>query len=818
MQLMLTKFTLYETSSRLLLVGSNQDETEFQLLKIAKNGLPPVEVQDDGVVYSGGEMFALLQRVSHGNASTGGLTLVTRCYGIIGLVRFLKGYYLILITKRSVVATLGGHFIYHIDDTLMVSLQPSKQSSYSLSALSKFLRKGDNIEQKSSEKVDHELPNQSAVSDADETHYLSMFQLVQLSKNFYFSYSYNLTQTLQQNLTGHCAMETRFVWNAFLLSPLSGLLSGSWAVPIVYGVVDQSKMSVLGGKATYYLTLIGRRSRYMAGTRYLKRGIDACGNVANEIETEQIVHDAMATSFNVYGVHGGPLRPHFTSFVQHRGSIPLFWGQEMSGIAPKPAISIQIVDPFFVATRRHFEQLCQRYASPVIALDLVKQNEKVPRESILLKEYDQAIRFLNSTNPGNPAIEHVAWDMAFASKSSSENVLETLAVMAEEMVEKLGIFFSGNPSKRVQRGIVRSNCIDCLDRTNAAQFMIGKVALAHQLFSLGAITKRKLPLNCDAVALCKSMFQDHGDTIALQYGGSNLVNTMETYAKNPHWTSHSRDMIESVRRYYNNSFTDADKQDSISLFLGHFVPHQNTKIRQWDLPPADRFANKVDHSLLPYSFYPYTSLKEVDLSSVESLPFQFPKVHMDCFSNAYRPNQYTPFSDLFTCNILTNLRSNPKGTSSTALPPATFGNESCPPSNLRGESQESAANSPLECEDAEFVRITQRLNAMLSFSAWNSKQYLHYSELPKMAQQQANFKSDDTAKLASAHGLYVSYPNTVMSSPTFSSSTALSMSNLTYLTYTSQSSPDYWHTSLSHQSKPKRPDYVSWLDTSQICD
>jgi len=32
-----------------------------------------------------------------------------------------------------------------------------------------------------------------------------------------------------------------------------------------------------------------------------------------------------------------------------------------------------------------------------------------------------------------------------------------------------------------QTGVVRTNCVDCLDRTNAAQFVIGKCALAHQV-------------------------------------------------------------------------------------------------------------------------------------------------------------------------------------------------------------------------------------------------------------------------------------------------------------------------------------------------
>ena len=56
--------------------------------------------------------------------------------------------------------------------------------------------------------------------------------------------------------------------------------------------------------------------------------------------------------------------------------------------------------------------------------------------------------------------------------------------------------------------------------------------------------------------------------VALQYGGSHLVNTMETYRKISPWTSHSRDMIETIRRYYSNSFTDKEKQESMDLFLG----------------------------------------------------------------------------------------------------------------------------------------------------------------------------------------------------------------------------------------------------------
>ena len=104
--------------------------------------------------------------------------------------------------------------------------------------------------------------------------------------------------------------------------------------------------------------------------------------------------------------------------------------------------------------------------------------------------------------------------------------------------------------------------------------MVGKVALAYQvlhsyvlflnfnvkLFALKAIQSRLLAIDSEVTNLLNILYHDHGDTIALQYGGSHLVNTMETYRKISPWTSHSRDVIENIKRYYNNSFTDLDKQ------------------------------------------------------------------------------------------------------------------------------------------------------------------------------------------------------------------------------------------------------------------
>lgn len=83
------------------------------------------------------------------------------------------------------------------------------------------------------------------------------------------------------------------------------------------------------------MILIARRSRFFAGTRFLKRGVNEQGHVANEVETEQIVLDYHS---NVVNTLGNLPTAHITSFVQMRGSIPLYWCQDISIMTPKPPI------------------------------------------------------------------------------------------------------------------------------------------------------------------------------------------------------------------------------------------------------------------------------------------------------------------------------------------------------------------------------------------------------------------------------------------------------------------------------------------------
>ncbi|TFK20447.1 polyphosphoinositide phosphatase [Coprinopsis marcescibilis] len=577
------KFILYENRVRFYIIASNTSDSRHRIIKIDRTTQDELIVIEDDAEYTGRQMSAMLKMLDDGNRPYGGLGKAKVFFGIAGFIQFTAGWYMILITKRSVVALLGGHYLYHCENADIVPIS--------------FGHKID--------------------KPAEEQRLMNIFKQVDMSKNFYFSYTYDLTSTLQDNLTGSTRAKgqwlfnDRFAWNFHMMSAAfmdqdHPTPKHHWLIPLIHGHVDQAKLTVLG--RIVFITLIARRSRHFAGARYLKRGVNDEGNVANEVETEQIVSEALTTPFyfpDHCDSESRPERrpsPNYTSYVQYRGSIPVYWTQETNSMVPKPPIEISVVDPFYTAAAKHFDDLFKRYGTPITILNLIKRREPVPRESKLLDEYTQCVRYLNQFLPKDKRMVYRAWDMSRAYKEKTQDVISYLEDIAEESIQLTGFFHSGpepyshylnqhgkgrhsagddsdsesEPNQentwrrtiKVQNGICRINCVDCLDRTNAAQFVFGKRVLGHQLYALGVVDNPNLAFDSDAVNMLTEMYHDHGDTIALQYTGSALVNRVETYRRMPHWNSHSRDIIENIRRFYANSLLDADKQAAINVFLG----------------------------------------------------------------------------------------------------------------------------------------------------------------------------------------------------------------------------------------------------------
>ena len=581
------RFTLYETSTRFYLVGQDIMEKQYRVLQIDRTSPPGhLNIFEDDIVYDRREINQLLNTVEEGNKNAGGMKLKLSTWGLLGFIRFTEAYYMLLITKRTHVAMTGGHYIYQIEATELIPLTTGSTSRFQRDR------------------------------NPEEARYLSILSNLDLSKYFYFSYSYNITRTLQWNIInernainagrrrGRTDYNDMFVWNHYLLEPATKALRNvyDWCIPIIHGYIEQASLDVFGQRV--YMTIIARRSRFFAGARFLKRGTNDLGFVANDVETEQIVSTKLTTSF-----HAPPSRsergsgsglytsPNYTSYVQHRGSIPLYWTQDNTGVSPKPDINLNLIDPFYTPAALHFDNLFERYGSPIYVLNLIKARERMPRETKLLVEYKHALDFLNQSLPQEHKIQYRAFDMSRAAKTRGQDVIGTLEGIAETILQTTGFFHNGHPDDEadkasVQNGVARTNCIDCLDRTNAAQFVIGKRALGRQLQALGIIAGKTVEYDTDCVNTFTHMFHAHGDTIAIQYGGSHLVNTMSTYRKINEWKSSSRDMVESFKRYYHNSFLDSQRQEAYNLFLGNYIFAQGQPML-WDLS-TDYYLHHTD--------------------------------------------------------------------------------------------------------------------------------------------------------------------------------------------------------------------------------
>ncbi|KMT04765.1 hypothetical protein BVRB_7g169440 [Beta vulgaris subsp. vulgaris] len=572
----LAKFKLYETRANFYMVGRDKSKMYWRVLKIDRSAISNLDVFEDPTVYSYRECTALLKRIDEGNKHTGGLKVVSTCYGIVGFVKFLGPYYMLVITERKKVGMICSHAIYAVSKSKMIPIPyPPVRSNSN--------------------------------NSKNEIRYKKLLCTVDITKDFFFSYSYRIMHSLQKNLCDEenklVPYETMFVWNAFLTREIRTLLGNSlWTVALIHGFFRQVKFLRCG--RTVNLTVIARRSRHYAGTRYLKRGINEKGRAANDVETEQIVfeenHSACVSEIS--------------SVVQIRGSIPLLWSQETSRLNLRPDIILSKEDPQYEATRRHFQNLVDRYGNPIYILNLIKTKEKKPRESVLHAEFVKAVASINKTLDKANRLKFRTVDLTRLYHIKGDKVLMLLTKVAGNALDQTGFFycqvpplanselssglsygatehenmsdigeysFSKNP--RLQSGVLRTNCIDCLDRTNAAQYAYGLIALGHQLHAIGVHPTPKIDVDDTLAKMLMGLYEAMGDTLALQYGGSAAHNKIFSDRKG-HWkaATQSQEFIRTLQRYLNNAYMDPEKQDAINLFLGHFQAEPG-KPALWEL-------------------------------------------------------------------------------------------------------------------------------------------------------------------------------------------------------------------------------------------
>jgi hypothetical protein len=251
----------------------------------------------------------------------------------------------------------------------------------------------------------------------------------------------------------------------------------------------------------FLLTLISRRSTKRSGLRYLRRGIDDYGNCANTVETEQILSSPTWDRSAKY-----------RCFVQIRGSIPLYFSQSPYAFKPIPILH-QSAETNQAAFVRHFDGLRERYGSVQVALLVDKHGG----EAKIGEEFEQMTHRTNERKDA-PQLGFEWFDfhaecrgMKFENVAKLVNTLhDTIKAFGESVIQ-------GEEVCQNQAGIIRTNCMDCLDRTNVAQSAFAQFMLQNDLEEEGF----EIDLfHDDSTQWFNTLWADNGDAISRQYAST----------------------------------------------------------------------------------------------------------------------------------------------------------------------------------------------------------------------------------------------------------------------------------------------------------
>ncbi|KAJ5734399.1 Phosphoinositide phosphatase SAC1 [Penicillium malachiteum] len=525
-----------------------------------------------------------------------GAKRISSIAGILGMIKLKLDKYIIVITKAQPMGRLRGHMVYKVAATEFLPMR--------------------------------ERP----LHDTDEDTYLALIKNLLRTGPMYFSYSLDLTNSFQRQ--SQCAPELpmwkraddRFFWNRFIQSDLidfslgendtSGIRYGPqpgvdpYILPVMFGMLRITPARVKSTSFTF--ALVTRRSRHRAGTRYFSRGIDEQGHVSNYNETEQIVilNDSTGGMSGFAGgqsISNGKTNQDLQvySFVQTRGSVPVFWA-EVNNLKYTPKLQVRGVDTAVEAARKHFSEQIRLYGENYL-VNLVNQKG---REERVKSAYEQMVRTLLTSSHENTENDGTSEKMHVLESDRKQKEMDRLHYVyfdfhnetkglkwhrAELLLNRLsdslaqGGFFRGVEApgapggqldiRSTQTSVVRTNCMDCLDRTNVVQSMLGRWALTRQLMDAGVLrTGENANDDREFEDLFRNIWADNADVVSKSYSGTGALKTDFTRTGKRTRAGALQDLSNSITRYVRNNFLDGPRQDGFDVFLGTYLPSDSMAV------------------------------------------------------------------------------------------------------------------------------------------------------------------------------------------------------------------------------------------------
>ncbi|KAE9421444.1 hypothetical protein Angca_002217, partial [Angiostrongylus cantonensis] len=378
---------------------------------------------------------------------------------------------------------------------------------------------------------------------------------------FYFSSNprYDITLCAQRR-SANRGSDQRFFWNRSLYFPFErfGIDTSQWLLKCIVGSVLVRTVYI--GHRTGRVALLSRLSCERVGTRFNVRGVNSNGCVANFVETEQVI----------------VFDDNDCSFVQIRGSVPLSWEQPGVQVGSHK-VKLRAFEASVPAFQRHFSRLITLYGKTTI-VNLLGRKEG---ERIL----SDAFKTQYKNSKLESSVDFFEFDYHYQMKISKDSLGHLLKKLAPT-IEANSLYVSIDGTvKRQQSGVLRVNCLDCLDRTNSVQTAVGLMVAKEQVDALG-LNKDKVNVSQRIEEILRDLWQKNGDLCSNIYAGTGALDGK----------SKLKDASRSIARTIQNNLMDSSKQESFDIFLSG---------TWFDSQTFDRAANILPSPVLNDDYYFY---------------------------------------------------------------------------------------------------------------------------------------------------------------------------------------------------------------------
>ena len=466
---------------------------------------------------------------------------------ILGIININKLYFILHVTTSKVVGKMKNEIIYKIEEVEFCPMQTvdllydeEKKINQIKDGISKLLKLGFyysfGLNLTNSQQNQSKLSSQEIKDNNNLTFEQKMKNIYKTINKKYF-FNYNLYKIFINKST---KLPYDFAY--------------SFILPIICGYIGMYDYTINNKQLQFIL--ISRRSQNYAGTRYNTRGIDDNGNVANFCETEQIL------------VRGD----YLFSFCQLRGSAPVFF--EQLGITGYTDITR---GKHFSkeAFSKHLEEINQDFPL-VYFVNLLNQTKS--GEAPIIAEFEKQIQFRLNNND----IRYTYFDMQNECQKDNYTNTDKLINKVKPLIEIFNCFSQNLHTREIysyQKGTIRTNCLDCLDRTNIIQMRICWIILE--------IFFKKLNLDNQSINKIfnstenfftqdtknefkekfKNIWAENGDEISIQYAGTASTHTTVTKTGGHSLMGLIQHGIATVSRIYQGNFEDNFKQECIDILL-----------------------------------------------------------------------------------------------------------------------------------------------------------------------------------------------------------------------------------------------------------